>query len=58
MVRSALPCSAAMRDGIRTVFHDATGATATKGTITFQSAPPDFVELPATAPSGLPGLLV
>jgi hypothetical protein len=51
IVRSENRLTRTMRDDIRTIFHDAAEMTRTKGGISFKTAPPDFVEIAAAAPT-------
>ena len=58
IVRSENPLPGTMRDDIRAIFHDAAETTGTKGDISFEAAPPGFVEIAAAAPTdGASGVL-
>lgn len=50
IVRSQDPFPESMNDDIRTIFQDAADLTGLKGSVSFQAAPPDFIDIPD--PSG------
>jgi hypothetical protein len=51
IIRSQQPLPGAMRNDIRDIFINAGEITGMKGGLSFQAAPPNFVEIPASAPS-------
>ena len=45
IVRSESPFASNMQNDIRTIFEDATSLTGLKGSVSFQAAPPDFIDI-------------
>lgn len=46
ILRTQHPLETDMRNDIRTIFHEAADITGLKGSINFQAAPPEFVDIP------------
>ncbi len=58
-VRSAHALPGDVRNGIRAIFQQANEITGVKGAVSFQAAPPRFVEIPSGhGREGIPGLMV
>ena len=59
IVRTASPLPPRMRDDIRRLFEDSNALTGMKGGLSFQAAPPNFIDVvPAPAADSRPGLVV
>ncbi|MEQ8193580.1 MAG: hypothetical protein RIB59_03735 [Rhodospirillales bacterium] len=57
IIRSQSPLPGMMQNDIRTIFINAGEITGMKGGLSFQAAPPNFVEIPASAPNRAGGLI-